>query len=197
LLPNKEEHGQSSYRRYGVHGYDLHSWMDEPVQTHGPSHRRFRHDADHPPKWAVDKYGFETAQNIMLDHIFMDRQHSRRYSRSQPLRSTPKTPLTPYEIAEVKVMIAVMIAIVGTYFMVVNFYNLGAWDFEIGPVKVILSFIVPILAAGLLGEAYLRTLKKSEVAATSPENDDHEEDYDELLEDEVLIHFDDYDEVKG
>ena len=28
-------------------------------------------------------------------------------------------------------------------------------------------------------------------------NDDHEEDYDELLEDEVLIHFDDYNEVKG
>ena len=192
MLPNKEEHGQSSYRRYGVHGYDLHSWMDEPAQTHGPSHRRFRHDADHPPKWAVDKYGFETAQNIMLDHIFMDRQHSRRYSRSQPLRSAPKTPLTPYEIAEVKVVIALMMVIVGICFMAVNYL-----DVEIGPVKVILSFIVPILATGLLGEAYLRMLKKSEAVATSPENDDHEEDYDELLEDEVLIHFDDYDEVKG
>lgn len=48
--------------------------MDEPSQTHGVSHRRFRHDADHPPKWAVEKYGFETAQNIMLDHIYMDQQ---------------------------------------------------------------------------------------------------------------------------
>lgn len=73
-MPNNEEHAQHSYRRYGVFARDLHSWMDEPSQTHGASHRRFRHDADQPPKWAVEKYGFETAQNIMLDHIYMDKK---------------------------------------------------------------------------------------------------------------------------
>jgi len=73
-VPNNEEHAQHSYRRYGVFARDLHSWMDEPSQTHGAYHQRFRHDADHPPKWAVEKYGFETAQNIMLDHIYLDKK---------------------------------------------------------------------------------------------------------------------------
>jgi len=53
--------------------------MDEPSQIHGANHRRFRHNADHPPKWAVEKYGFETTQNIMLDHIYLDMQ-AKEYS---------------------------------------------------------------------------------------------------------------------
>ena len=167
--------------------------MDELAQTHGRSHRRFRHDADHPPKWAVDKYGFETAQNIMLDHIFTDRQ-SRRYSRSQPLHSVSKT-RTPYEEAEIKLLVVVMLVTVGTYFVVVNLHSRGLLSFEMAPVKMILSFIVPMLTVAFLGEAHLRKLKKPE-ATTSPGRDGPE-DYDELLEDEVLIHFDDYDEEAG
>ena len=71
-MPNNEEHAQHSYQRYRVFARDLHSWMDEPSQTHGAGHRRFRHDADHPPSWAVEKYGLELVQNIMLDHIYLD-----------------------------------------------------------------------------------------------------------------------------
>jgi hypothetical protein len=135
--------------------------MDEPAQTHGPSHRRFRHAPDHPPKWAVDKYGFETAQNIMLDHIFRDRQSSRQYSISQPLRSAPKT---PYEIAEGNVAMAVfgiMILIIVIGGGVLTQMDLGptsAFAGVMGPIFLVV--IAPMLVAGLLGEAHLRKLKQ-------------------------------------
>lgn len=62
---------------------------------------------------------------------------------------------------------------------------------DIGPVKMILILITPILCVGLLCEHFRRSgnddleepLKKE--VATEP---------DELLEDEMLIHFDDYDD---
>jgi len=77
-MPNNEEHAQHSYQRYGYHARDLHQWMDEPAYTYRGSHRRFRHNPDHPPQWAIEKYGFETAQNVMLDHIHLDKKESKR-----------------------------------------------------------------------------------------------------------------------
>jgi hypothetical protein len=52
--------------------------MDEPSFMYRGQHRRFRHNPDHPPQWAVEKYGFETAQNVMLDHIYLDRKANNR-----------------------------------------------------------------------------------------------------------------------
>jgi len=50
--------------------------MDEPSRREGSSHRLYRHDPDHPPKWAVKKYGFELAQKIMQNHVELDYQYS-------------------------------------------------------------------------------------------------------------------------
>lgn len=77
-MPNNEEHAQHCYNRYGIHARDLHHWMDEPSLMYGVNHRRFRHNPDYPPKWAVEKYGYETAQNVMLDHIYLDRKRTRQ-----------------------------------------------------------------------------------------------------------------------
>jgi len=37
-MPNHEEHCLHSLKRYGVRGDDVHTWMDEPSFTMGPSH---------------------------------------------------------------------------------------------------------------------------------------------------------------
>ena len=46
--------------------------MDELWKTHGQMHRRYRHNPDQPPEWAVNLYGRELTQNIMRDHVELD-----------------------------------------------------------------------------------------------------------------------------
>lgn len=71
-MPNNESHSADSYKRYGECGSDLHRWMDAPHIDLGPLHRKYRHNLDDLPKWAIDAYGLEMAQNIMSAHIELD-----------------------------------------------------------------------------------------------------------------------------
>jgi len=73
--------------------------MDEPSFMYRGQHRRFRHNPDHPPQWAVEKYGFETVQNIMLDHIFLDKKDNNRIKIRRTVTSRPMVPYNrvPFE----------------------------------------------------------------------------------------------------
>ena len=74
-LPNGVKHSEHSLIMYGVDGYDIHSWMDEPSQIYGGGHRKFRHDPDiEIPQVFINKYGEELARNIILDHLYLDRE---------------------------------------------------------------------------------------------------------------------------
>ena len=38
-MPQREEHCLHSEKRYGFHGDEIHSWMDEPLSVAGFSHK--------------------------------------------------------------------------------------------------------------------------------------------------------------
>jgi hypothetical protein len=80
-MPNLEEHCQHSERRYGVKGEDIHSWMDEPSQVAGGSHREYRHDLN-SLQTAIQlfgkQYGAEMVENIFLDHLKADSAENRK-----------------------------------------------------------------------------------------------------------------------
>jgi len=71
-MPNLEEHSKHSQKRYGVRGEEIHSWIDEPSQVAGGSHRDYRHDLS-SLQTAIqlfgEQYGVEMVENIFLDHL--------------------------------------------------------------------------------------------------------------------------------
>ena len=83
-MPNREDHCKHSEKRYGVRGEDIHSWIDEPSQVAGGSHRDFRHDLS-SLQTAIqlfgDLYGVEMVENIFLDHLKADSQEHRRRTK--------------------------------------------------------------------------------------------------------------------
>lgn len=71
-MPGNLEHSQHSLKAVGVEASDLHEWMDRPWRELGPDHRFLRHDPSDPPEWAVRRYGLDTAQRVMEDHVRLD-----------------------------------------------------------------------------------------------------------------------------
>jgi hypothetical protein len=76
-MPSNEEHSLSTLENHGQLARELHRWMDELWKIHGENHRRYRHNPDQPPEWAVDIWGRELTQKLMRDHIKLDRRSSR------------------------------------------------------------------------------------------------------------------------
>jgi hypothetical protein len=80
-MPSHEEHCQHSEKRYGVRGDDIHTWIDEPSQISGGSHRNYRHDLNSLPT-AIQifgkLYGAEMVENIFLDHLKADSEEYRK-----------------------------------------------------------------------------------------------------------------------
>ncbi len=70
-MPFHEKHCQESLRKYGKRFGDLHSWMDEPRDIQGRTHRMFRHDPETTPQEARKLFG-EFADHACLDHIRLD-----------------------------------------------------------------------------------------------------------------------------
>lgn len=84
-VPSLEEHCKHTGRRYGAEGRDIHSWMDEPSQVAGGSHREFRHDLESLPiaiRIFQSKYGAEMVENIFLDHLRADSKEMRKGQKS-------------------------------------------------------------------------------------------------------------------
>src|SRR4030067_1301123 len=80
-MPNHEEHCLHSLERYGVRGDDIHSWIDEPSQIAGSSHRKYRHDLNSLPiaiQMFGEKYGDELVETIFLDHLKADSEEARQ-----------------------------------------------------------------------------------------------------------------------
>jgi len=75
-MADLNEHCEHTLGLYGVEGRGLHQWIDGPVVFVGPAHRGFaRHNKDvvnNLPRKFVDKYGFELAKNIVIDHLLLD-----------------------------------------------------------------------------------------------------------------------------
>jgi len=89
-MPSHEEHCQHSFKRYGVRGDEIHSWMDEPSSVAGGSHRTYRHDLASLPTaiQQFDKlYGVEMVENIFLDHLKADSEEIRRLEDKESLKS--------------------------------------------------------------------------------------------------------------
>src|SRR5208283_1894275 len=85
-MPSHEEHCLHSLKRYGIRGDDIHSWMDEPSQVSGATHRKFRHDLKSLPiaiKIFGKKYGDEMVENIFLDHLKADSEEDRLEAREK------------------------------------------------------------------------------------------------------------------
>jgi hypothetical protein len=80
-MPQHEEHCLHSEKRYGVRGDDIHTWIDEPSQISGGSHRNYRHDLNSLPT-AIQMfgkvYGAEMVENIFLDHLKADSEENRK-----------------------------------------------------------------------------------------------------------------------
>lgn len=81
IMPQHEEHCKNSEKRYGIRGEEIHTWMDEPSQVAGGSHRDFRHDLS-SLQTAIQLfsglYGTEMVENIFLDHLKADSAESRK-----------------------------------------------------------------------------------------------------------------------
>ena len=75
-MPSHEEHCQESLKKYGERFDALHSWMDEPCNVQGKTHRMFRHDLIETPKEAKKLFG-NLADHACLDHIRLDKKSSR------------------------------------------------------------------------------------------------------------------------
>jgi hypothetical protein len=86
-MPQHEEHCLHSEKRYGVRGDEIHTWIDEPSQISGGSHRNYRHDLNSLPT-AIQIfgkiYGAEMVENIFLDHLKADSEENRK--REQQLQ---------------------------------------------------------------------------------------------------------------
>ena len=83
-LPELEEHCKHTFKRYGIRGDDIHSWMDEPSQLSGGSHRTYRHDLASLPiaiRMFEAKYGAEMVENIFLDHLKADSEELRKQKK--------------------------------------------------------------------------------------------------------------------
>jgi hypothetical protein len=75
-MPSHEEHCQESLKKYGKRFDALHSWMDEPCDIQGKTHRMFRHDLIETPNEAKKLFG-NFADHACLDHIRLDKKSSR------------------------------------------------------------------------------------------------------------------------
>ena len=78
-IPNHEEHCEHSFKRYGIRGDDIHTWIDEPSQVAGPRHRSFRHNLSTLPiiiKIFGKMYDDKIVENIFFDHIVADNESS-------------------------------------------------------------------------------------------------------------------------
>ena len=74
-MPDHEEHCKHSFKRYGVRGEEIHSWLDEPSKVFGGFHRQLRHNYEtinEAVKFFGEKYGSETVRNIVTDHFIAD-----------------------------------------------------------------------------------------------------------------------------
>ncbi len=81
-MPQHEEHCLHSEKRYGIRGDEIHTWIDEPSQISGGSHRNYRHDLNSLPT-AIQIfgkiYGAEMVENIFLDHLKADSEENRKH----------------------------------------------------------------------------------------------------------------------
>lgn len=81
-MPNQKEHCAHTLSLYGVEGRDIHSWIDSPVKIVGPTHQRFRHTKGMVAE-VIKIFGesydgdAQLIENIVLDHLSMDRDFSR------------------------------------------------------------------------------------------------------------------------
>ena len=78
-MPSHEEHCRYTFRRYGVRGEDIHTFIDEPAVLFAGKHRDFRHDNETVKlvgQMFKAKYGEELAMNIALDHIIADHREA-------------------------------------------------------------------------------------------------------------------------
>jgi len=85
-MPNREEHCQHSFERYGVRAEDIHAFLDEPSQLVGSEHREFRHDYETVKlvgEMFGEKYGREIAENVALDHIMLDHEETSEKKRAE------------------------------------------------------------------------------------------------------------------
>jgi len=92
FTPSHEEHCEHSFKRYGVRGDDIHSWMDEPSSVAGGNHRHFRHDINSIPiaiKQFGQKYGADMVENIFLDHLKADSEEERLSNKTMMAAREP------------------------------------------------------------------------------------------------------------
>ncbi len=111
-MPGHEAHCRHSFQLYGVRAEEIHSWMDEPSQIYGSSHRWTRHDLALIPQKFIKEYGLELARQIMLDHILLDREGEPQITlTASNMRILPTVNLKPRDTKE-----AVRVAL-GSFFI--------------------------------------------------------------------------------
>ncbi len=95
-MPSHEEHCAHSLKRYGVRGDDIHSWIDEPSQILGGSHRSERHDIS-SMETAIEmfgsKYGDNKVRQIFLDHLFLDSKEAKNNKATEKSEKAPENDL--------------------------------------------------------------------------------------------------------
>jgi hypothetical protein len=118
VMPNREEHCLHSYERYGIRGDDIHSWIDEPSQILGGSHRNERHDVnslDTAIRMFGNKYGDDAVRQIFLDHLYLDskeKQELQQQSTENKLNTAyvPSQPKTLFGLKEAKLLWSLSLA---------------------------------------------------------------------------------------
>ena len=87
-MPNSKEHCKQSEDRYRFDFKLIHDWMDEPCHTHGPSHRKERHDLINTPFEALEIFlnnklipekfrKVSLIRRVVQDHIHLDNKNMR------------------------------------------------------------------------------------------------------------------------
>lgn len=120
-MPEHEEHCQHSFKRYGIRGDDIHTWMDEPSKiVIGASHRMFRHsyaDLSMAIQIFGEKYGDKNVENIFIDHLILDKtgmEDNREQSQTGIIWGNP-SPITGFYICS-RCQIKVEFSVRGTRF---------------------------------------------------------------------------------
>jgi hypothetical protein len=165
-MPNHEEHCLHSLKRYGVRGDDIHTWIDEPSYLFGSSHRDERHDPKRDMPIVIrmfgQKYGYDVAWHIFLDHVLLDRQESNlklpQNEPAEPLaqrlvltRPQPTRPLTRRDIY----------LFIGCFGVMLSLFSLSGsfpWNFT----EDILGGIVGFVIIGIAALLHYRDKKRSE-----------------------------------
>jgi hypothetical protein len=106
-MPQHEEHCEHSFKRYGVRGDDIHTWIDEPSAISGGSHRQFRHDLNSLPlaiQLFSNKYGADMVENIFLDHLKADSEENRQHETERQKETHSEPYLDPtLKLPQIKV----------------------------------------------------------------------------------------------